>query len=375
MTMNCPLPIDWLDLLEGRPTIAARTHLGTCSSCQAVVAALRDLPSLGLAVPQNLDENAGHTRIRLNDTDDPRVVEWQLRWLAVDDADVRLPVVVLGFADEDSHAAFIEPGAGSVTSAEIPGQRLVDIVPLWTDQENATSADLLLDEADTTTGIAWRVVFRRQTVAPAHLLAVMFGHLTASGEAVISQALAGRFPPERTGADLESEFDPRLTADSWMDEVLYHALSQVAEPGDAPVSEGLAEHAPSGHDPDIMWTDESGRTYVLELKRVTESDISGNVLAAAPTRYRRSVLWAHLRSVAGQQLDARIRWDRHNDRLVLHPQVVKGFSTMVVIIVRSSQLNDPLRVNARLRPDSEVVLSEGAGISDRDIDALELQLS
>jgi hypothetical protein len=160
-----------------------------------------------------------------------------------------------------------------------------------------------------------------------------------------------------------------------MDEVLRHALAQVEEPGDAPVSDVLLGHTQADQGPDMVWTDGSGAIYVLELKRVADPDISGHSLAAAPTRYRRSVLWAHLRSVAGQKLDASIRWDRHNDRLVLHPQVVKGFNTMVVIIIRSSQLNGPLKVSAHLRPDSDVVLSEGAGISDRDIDSLELQLS
>lgn len=371
---NCPLPVDWLDLLEGRPSIATRAHLDGCVSCRAVVAALNDgLPESPL-IPQHLDDATTHIPAALDDVTDPAIVEGQLRWLTVEGADFRLPVLVLGLVDKDSEAdlddADIVTTAADTTSV-LP---LVDIVPLWTDRENATSADLLLNESDTTVGVAWRAAFRRQTTVPADLVTDLFGSLTTTGEAAVAHALAGRLPPERTGAELESEFDPRLTADEWMTDVLQRAFERVEEPGD-PLVTGPFRPAKPDRGADLLLTDKSGLTLVFELKRVPEPETTQHALAAASNRYRRSVLWAHLRGAAGRTLDASIRWDRHNDLLLLHPRVVEGFSRAVVIIVRSSQLSEPLKITAEMRPDTDVILSEGAGISDRDIESLELQLS
>ena len=236
---TCPLPVDWLDLLEGRPSVAARAHLDGCASCRAVVAALTDgLPDPPM-IPQRVGGATTNVRAVFDDVADPVIVEGQQRWLTVDGADVRLPVLVLGLVDEDSGSADLDDaGAETTAAAGTSMPSLVDIVPLWTDRENATSADLLLDESDTTTGVAWRAVFRRQTTVPADLLTDLFGSLTMTGEAAVAHALAGRLPPERTGVELESEFDPRLTADEWMTDVLYRAVERVEESGD-PLVTGL----------------------------------------------------------------------------------------------------------------------------------------
>jgi hypothetical protein len=344
-------------------------------SCRAVVAALTDRLPEPLLMPQRPDDLTDYVRAVLDDVTDPMIVEGQLRWLTVDGADFRLPVLVLGLVDEDSEPNLDDADTGTAAADGTSVPPLVDIVPLWTDRENATSADLLLNELDTTTGIAWRVAFRRQTTVPADLVADLLGSLTTTGEAAVAQALAGRLPPERTGAELESEFDPRLTADEWMTYVLHRAFERVEEPGE-PLVTGRFLATKADLRPNMVWTDVSGVTYVLELKRVPEPETTQYALAAASARYRRSALWAHLRGVAGRTFDASIRWDRHNDRLLLQPQVVEGFGdVLVVLIVRSSQLTEPLKVTTEMRPDTDVILSEGAGISDRDIESLELQLS
>jgi hypothetical protein len=367
---TCPLPIDWLDLLEGRPSVAARGHLDGCASCRAVVAALTDRLPDSLPLPQLVSDTIAQVPSLLEGVADPMIVEGQLRWLAVEGADVRLPVLVLGLAHEDTEADFDDTTATDGMS--MPS--CVDIAPLWTDRENATSADLLLGESETTTGVAWRVAFRRQTTVPADLLTELFGSLTTTGEAAVARAIAGQLPPDKTGPELESEFDPRLTADEWMIDVLDRAFERVDEPGD-PLAIGVFYPAKPDRGADLLWTDVSAVTFAFELKRVPEPETTQHALAAAPTGYRRSVLWAHLRDAAGRILDASIRWDRHNDRLLLHPQVVEGFNHVVVIVVRSPQLTEPLKVTAEMRPDTDVILSEGAGISDRDIESLELQLS
>jgi hypothetical protein len=39
--MRCPLPIDWLDYLEGAASDALTIHLGKCQPCQRLVADLK----------------------------------------------------------------------------------------------------------------------------------------------------------------------------------------------------------------------------------------------------------------------------------------------------------------------------------------------
>src|SRR4051812_29191837 len=126
--MTCPLPVDWLDLLEGRPSLARRAHLTECASCRAVIDALTESelrePTItgdfSDAVPPVLDDAAG------------ALARWQIRWLEPSGADIRVPVVVNEIEDGDDNDIW------------------VDIVPLWSDRENATAADLLLESEDTT---------------------------------------------------------------------------------------------------------------------------------------------------------------------------------------------------------------------------------
>src|SRR4051812_4504640 len=42
MKRTCPLPIDWLNFIEGHADSELESHLDSCLSCQALVTALRD---------------------------------------------------------------------------------------------------------------------------------------------------------------------------------------------------------------------------------------------------------------------------------------------------------------------------------------------
>src|SRR5947209_5154642 len=46
MDRRCPLPVDWLDFLENRPSSASAAHLGDCPSCKALLELLGSQPSL-----------------------------------------------------------------------------------------------------------------------------------------------------------------------------------------------------------------------------------------------------------------------------------------------------------------------------------------
>ena len=140
----CPLPIDWLDLLDGRPSAASRSHLNDCAACRTVVASLEAARGAGpLRVPM---PDSRQPRPALASSDDSNITFGDLRWLEPPDGEVWLPVLVLGIVEEADGA--------------------IDVAPLSLDRDAATSVDLLLDAADTTTAVPWRVAFRRRSLVP-----------------------------------------------------------------------------------------------------------------------------------------------------------------------------------------------------------------
>jgi hypothetical protein len=144
----------------------------------------------------------------------PSLQAGQLHWLRSPDNGDRLPVLVLDVLD-------------STDSGEGHGAVLADVAPLWVDEENATDADLLLTEADSTTRRRWRVAFRHQTLVPQQALDSTLGRLTDQGLALVAGFQAGQFLPERSGPPLESEFDTRLDADGWIASILAAASANV----------------------------------------------------------------------------------------------------------------------------------------------------
>lgn len=127
----------------------------------------------------------------------------EIWWLAVPRvAAMRIPVLIIGPIEDES---FREPA--------------FDVAPLWTAEDLATPGDLILDGY----GISVRrlhVIFRRQRIVAHQWLEEPFASLTSRERRLLGDALRGRIPPERTGPELESAFDPRLSAHDWMEPVL-----------------------------------------------------------------------------------------------------------------------------------------------------------
>jgi hypothetical protein len=143
-----------------------------------------------------------------SDTDEIDPSGFVIKWL--EDAETRVPMLTLHDAanpwDSDETALWVL------------------VVPLWTDVENAVPGDLVFDDQETSTGTTWRAAFRHQTTLPASRLGATLGWLTASGAHLLHQALDASIPPERTGSPLESAYDPRLDADSWIAEAIQRSL-------------------------------------------------------------------------------------------------------------------------------------------------------
>jgi hypothetical protein len=359
----CPLPIDWLDLLDGRPSVATRAHLDECASCRAVV------DELTATIDERADDrgiqqlSAQHRRraTLTTNTVQPEVTAGQIWWLTAETLEQRLPVLIVAVAkDEDT------------------SQPLVDVAPLWTDEDNATASDLLLNESDSTTGVRWRVAFRRQALIRGASLHALAGTLTASGQGLLNEALAGHIQAERRGTELESDNDPRLVADAWMDRILAGAAASVNEDDEGAelpaVSETLTAAGPSV---DLIAIDStSGKALAFELKlRRDTAGAQSHKLAAASPIVGKSVTEATLRDEAtGIRVTAVLWADYRTDELLLRPQEVHGVDRPVRFVVRSPLLASPVTVEALLEVGRPVTLTTGEPISELDVQELEMYL-
>jgi hypothetical protein len=342
MTM-CPLPIDWLDLLDGRPSAASRAHLDDCAACRTVVASLeatRDADPLGVPVP-----DSWQPRPELASSDS-NITFGELRWLELPEGEVRLPVLVLGIVEEANGA--------------------IDVAPLSLDRDAATSVDLLLDAADTTTAALWRVAFRQQSLVSPAFIKAQLGTLTNRGRRVVDEAIEGDAPAERTGPELESDHDSRLSADDWMRPLLAAAAEtvDVDESEDDSLASSPVEASP-----------QPGKVllqFALQWESVSEPT---QQLAAATPDWSARTLWARLNASWGLHIAARLLTDYTTDRLLLEPVSVQGLDYPVTLIVRTSVGDHPFMLQVRLHEgEAVVVAAEDAGISEHDIEALELLL-
>jgi hypothetical protein len=339
MTM-CPLPIDWLDLLEGRPSPASRAHLTDCARCRNVVAAL---DSAAVAEPLSLRGTGGPRPLPTGD-DIADVSFGDIRWLAPADADVRLPVLVLGVVDDADGA--------------------VDVVPLSLDRDAATSVDLLLGVDESTSGVPWRLAFRHQTLAAAEALGGRFSVLTGAGVQRVDAAKNGAPEAERSGPDLESDHDPRLRADEWMRTVLTAATPTWASEDDDESGEPV---------PPTAAATATGQVLRFELRWRTGATFEQ--LAAATSRYQPQTRWATVDTPWGVHVNARLLMDHAHDALLLDPVEVHGLDRPVILVVHTSLLDHPLTLTAILREGEPVVVATSdSGISEHDVDYVEMLL-
>jgi predicted anti-sigma-YlaC factor YlaD len=355
----CPLPIDWLDLLDDRPSAATRPHLAECASCRALVdqlAATTSERADAQVVLRLIAQRQRRDTLTANMT--PHEVKaGQIWWLTTETLDQRLPVLIVAVVQEDDS----EP--------------LIDVAPLWTDEDNATPADLLLNESDSTIGVRWRVAFRRQTLVARASLDTLVGRLTASGQALLNEALAGHISAERSGPELESDRDPRLAADAWMDRVLATAAVGMDGEDDTDEFPNTASEAEPSVDL-AMTVPTRGKVLLFELKTRRDTAVRSDKLAAASPSVGESVTEAMLRDdAAGISVIAVLWADYRTDELLLHPRVVHGVDQPVRLVVHSARLAAPVSVEARLEVGQPVTLTTDEPISELDVQALEMHLS
>jgi len=290
---------------------------------------------------------------------------WVIRWL--EDSETRVPMVTIPALRETWTDA-----EAWVPSESHDGPWLL-VVPLWTDVENAVPGDLVLDASETTTGVTWRAAFRHQTTLPEVFLGESLGWLTESGAEVFAAALDGLVAPERTGSALESEFDPRLSADEWIEAAIAGSLQQL--------------HADSSEDDDDWFLDEEpavGAQTVPEFvplagvvhlrPRFVSAKRDDFALAAAPLASASDECVLESREL-GEGFLAKLRVDWRTDELRM--EVVKAppeISGSEVVIAVSAAGREPVTATGRIVLGDSIVLSRHEAIDQWDVEFVELRL-
>src|SRR5882672_12140013 len=145
--MRCPLPIDWLEYLEGAGSSDLASHLLKCLPCQILVDELRrdERPSFRSANLPPADSWPHWTEVK---EPAPRFgdIWWTVSSVESGRELPRIPVLV--FSD---------------TWRE-KGHSWCELVPLSSDVENATSLDLVMLRSDTDMNVPWCAFLRNQTI-------------------------------------------------------------------------------------------------------------------------------------------------------------------------------------------------------------------
>lgn len=351
---SCPLPVDWLDFLEGTPSDASSSHLEECASCRMVFDTLkhRDLDAESKEQSVAVGGQAG---LRWDERQPDHASFGEIWWTASSfeaasvqykDLD-RVPLLVLD------------------VSLEARGPSSVEGAPLWLDWENATSSDLLLEGEDTSTGIPWRVLFRLQTVVERRQLDSCIGALTGRGEKLVRDVLAGRLDEASFGTALESEHDPRLRGDQWIEKIvrtLGHGLATLEEAEDEGLQAQLA-------------LEREGLVFELRPTNLAKDAQQAYALAAKEAASGEPVKHARL-AKGGQVLEGYLRHDLPTDQLLFEVIQASGFSAPVQVVVTSPRLKGPVHSPPFVPRQGEVVvIASGLAISHFDVTSMELDRS
>lgn len=216
MTRSCPLPVDWLDYLDGGdPSLTE--HLATCRSCQELVASLR--AGVPHTIPQRwTDGIVGRTDAVWPNTIEPTRAPPSPAefWFSAADFVIGNPPYVSEVTTTVADFGYHNANRVLVLVLSHPDSDhygWTDVVPVLSDVEAATETDLLFSAEENTLGAPWRAMFANQSKVARDQLDTRVGTLTELGAQILNQAIAGEVEDARWGIPLQGPFDPRARLD------------------------------------------------------------------------------------------------------------------------------------------------------------------
>jgi hypothetical protein len=354
MNRACPLPIDWLDFLQGRnPELD--DHLRDCISCRSLLDSLRELekPSTDWAshFSGRLDAVWHEERVMT-----PSLGEfwWSARSFDFDDASYanvdRIVVLVISAPEQDHQWDWL------------------DVVPVDTEVENATATDFELTPDDSTLETPLRVLFGAQCKSARGQLDSRIGSLTELGLATLDSVLSGKSDPARWGPDLAGPDDPRV----WLDPAFEEALLRLRTPYllwlQRGSEEGPRDSTGEGPPSAAEWT---AVPLVLKLTRKQVPDREHEFSLAAQTERDYEEVW----ELEGPpfKLSGRFDVEWESGRLmfvVLHFEAEREHSLRLRVLTRAGRklATSPFKP----RPSTKVPVADG--YSEADVAGVEAEV-
>jgi hypothetical protein len=291
MMRGCPLPVDWLDYLDGdRPDL--KRHLDECLTCQALVASLRSQPVASIDhgwanfFTGNLDAVWHEDRPAT-----PAPAEF---WFSA--ADYRLPstfntldsVLERGFAYQGADRQLV-----LVVShpAEDHSMQWLDVVPVMSDIERATATDVLFEANENSLGAPWRALFAHQCKVAREQLDTRVGSLWEAGQMVLTAAVSGGLDESRWGAPLQHPYDPRAFLGNEFDEAMLRLRTpwlMVCDAADGQGEQGLGPRLVPPAPESSAEDEPRGMLFTLKPLEASPRHLA---LAAASTSAHPSELW------------------------------------------------------------------------------------
>lgn len=251
-TIQCPLPIDWLDWSKGDRDSALANHLEECAACRETVARLERARSAGLVAPGPKPGISVARRWSWERSTAPSKGDLWLTSSGFSAQQVSyqglggLVVLVLNDGEEEE------------------GMTWYDVVPTDADIESATWLHPVLLETETTLEAATRVRLELQIRLAREQLDARIARLTPEGMSTLALIDSGNLSDERFGSPPSGPHDPRLIRDP----ELLRTIHELSRPYGAVLDQRLAPV-------DLPAQDPSGDSGVHEL--VEERPLSQGV--------------------------------------------------------------------------------------------------
>lgn len=347
--MHCPLPVDWLEYLEGEQPSELSLHLASCLSCRLLV-----------------DELQRAERVDLSSGIYPGAASWP-RWSTSKTVTPSMGDIYLSNGYEH-----IMEDAGPLVMLLVisntwhENERMwCEVLPLSTDFENATSLDFLLSRSATTLDVPFRVSLRYQTTAEASTLLTRIAALTDEGRTVLHDVLEGRASLDVFGSTLEGPHDLR-----WQ---LPHDTATVVRR----LGERYAATLESDPPPDQRTT----AIFMFKRSSVQPSSREPLSLAAATSAPMEEHRWSVDLAPDGR-ISGRVEHDVSTDILffVIEEIEVPNDTTLegrqVAITLWSQNLTGPV-TSERFLPSKgrRISIAQGLDVLRAQIDRLELTVS